>query len=114
MEKECRYSYSDIDDNLIVSCKEENENVRENFMIDNMIFSLTGKGKIVGLQIQNFSEMLKETNIESNILNQLKSINLIILQRENCLFIALKLVLINGEAKVPLGRIFMPQIVRQT
>ena len=49
MEKECKLSYNEIDDSLIVSCREENENVRENFMFDNFIFSLTGKEKIAYL-----------------------------------------------------------------
>ena len=38
-EKECRFSYSDLDDSLIVSCKEENENVKERFNFGNFIIN---------------------------------------------------------------------------
>ena len=98
--KDCRFSYSDFDDSLIVSCKDENENVKERFNFGNFIFNLTGGGKIVGVQILNASEVLPDYNINPNVLSNLKSINLITAQKENCLFVALVLMFRNQEAKI--------------
>lgn len=109
MERDCRVSYNDFDDSLSVSCREEQENIKSNFMIDRFIFSLTGKGKIVALQIRNASEVLAESNIDSSILDNLSSAKIIILKRENCLFIGLKLASTNQIVNLPL-RVFLPQI----
>ena len=98
--KDCRFSYGDFDDSLIVSCKDENENVKERFNFGNFIFNLTGRGKIVGVQILNASEVLPDYNINPNVLSNLKSINLITAQKENCLFVALVLMFRNQEAKI--------------
>ncbi len=113
MEKKCRFSYNEIDDSLLLSCREENENVKENFMFDDIIFSLTGKGKIVGLQIRNMSNILSDSGISPEILNNLKEADLKIIQKENSIFIGIKFVSKNlEEKKIALGRIFMPQIAR--
>jgi uncharacterized protein YuzE len=98
--KECRFSYSDLDDSLIVSCKEENENVKDRFRFGNFIFNLTGRGKIVGIQVSNASDVLPEYNINPNILNELREINLITAQREGCLVMALVLIFKNQQAKI--------------
>lgn len=98
--KECKFSYSNLDDSLIVSCKEDNENVKERFSLGNFIFNLTGRGKIVGIQVLNASEVLPEYNINPNILEELKNINLITAQKNGCLYIALILMFKNQEAKI--------------
>jgi len=102
MDKACRFSYSDLDDSLIVSCKEDNENIRNRFSLGNFIFNLTGKGKIVGIQILNASEVLPEYNIDPNVLSDLKNINLATVQKEGCLFVALVLMFKNKEARIPI------------
>jgi hypothetical protein len=109
MEKKCRFSYNNIDDSLAISCKEENENVRESFMFGEIVFHLTGRGKIIGLQIKNVSQLLSESGINIE-LSELSSINLIIIPKDNCLFIGLNLISKQTETKIPLGRIFMPQL----
>lgn len=98
--KKCRFSYSDLDDSLIVSCKEENENVKERFKLGNFIFNLTGRGKIIGIQVLNVSEVLPEYNINPNLLNELKEISLITAQMKECLIIALVLMFKNQQAKI--------------
>ena len=108
MKKECRFSYSDVDDSLLISCKETNENIKENFMFDNFVISLTGKGKIVGLQIRNASKVLSESGANSSILNELSSVNLIVIKKENCLVIAVGLVSKNQIANIPL-HILLPE-----
>ncbi|VVB83853.1 Uncharacterised protein [uncultured archaeon] len=98
--KECRFSYSGLDDSLIVSCKEENENVKGRFSLGNFIFSLTGRGKIIGIQVLNVSEVLPEYNINPNLLKEIKDINLITAQKEGCLVIALIFTFKNQQAKI--------------
>lgn len=110
MEKKCKFSYNEIDDSLIISCREEDENIRENFMLDDIIFYLTGRGKIVGLQIKNVSSLISEYGYDEKILDNLKEINLIIIPKENSLFIGLKLISTIEEVKLALGRVFMPQL----
>ena len=100
--KECRFSYSNLDDSLIVSWIEENENVRERFNLGNFIFGLTRAGKIVGIQVLNVSEVLTDYNILKSSLEDLKKINIIIDKKEGCLNIALKLFFKNQEAKIPI------------
>jgi hypothetical protein len=99
-EKACRFSYSDLDDNLIISCKEENENVKERFGLGNFIFNLTGRGKIVGVQILNVSEVLPEYNINPSLLNELKSVNLIVAKKNYCLGVALIFAFKSQEGKI--------------
>ena len=98
--KKCRFSYSDLDDSLVVSCREENENVKKRFNLGNFIFNLTGRGKIVGVQVLNASEVLSDYNINPDALNELKNINLIIAQKNGCLVIALILMFKNNQAKI--------------
>ncbi len=98
--KECSFSYSDLDDSLIVSCKEENENIRENFGLGNFIFSLTGKGKIVGIQILNASEILPEYNIDPNNLEELENVKITTSIRGGCLFIGLILSFEESESRI--------------
>lgn len=111
MEKKCRFSYNDIDDSIILSCREENELVKENFMFDDLIFSLTGRGKIVGIQIRNFSKMLSESGINKEIADNIKEASLIIIPKQNNLFIGMIFITNKSEkVNLSLGRIFMPQI----
>ncbi|MEK6935741.1 MAG: hypothetical protein AABW67_03060 [Nanoarchaeota archaeon] len=110
MEKKCKFSYNEIDDSLIISCKEEDENIKENFMLDDIIFYLTGRGKIAGLQIKNASSLFSEYGYDKRILDNLKEISLIVTPRENSLFIGLNLISTIEEVKLALGRVFMPQL----
>lgn len=109
MEKKCRFSYNEIDDSLIISCKEQNEIIKENFMFDDVIFHLTNTGKIAGLQIRNTSSMLSESGLNPKILDNLTGVGLTVIQKEHSLFIGLNLVSEIEKTKLPLGRIFMPQ-----
>lgn len=90
--KECRFSYSNLDDSLTISCRENNENIRERFSLGSFIFNLTGRGKIVGIQIINASEILPFYNIDPEILADLEKVNLITSIDKGALFIALILV----------------------
>ena len=100
-DKECKFSYSDLDDTLIISCREENENVKDNFVLDNFIFSLTGRGKIVGVEILNASEVFKNYNANPSILNDIKKINLIIVRKDNCVAVGIHVLSSNSKATIP-------------
>ena len=80
-------------------------------MFDDLVFSLTGRGKIVGIQIRNFSKMLLESGINKEIAESIKEANLIIMPKQNNLFIGI-VFLTNDLQKVrlSLGRIFMPNL----
>lgn len=108
MEKKCKFSYNDIDDSFIISCRGDNENIKENFMFDDIIFSLSDKGKILGIQIRNITEMLEQSDIDSDILNNLKGIRMNIIQKQYSLSIGIDLISPKLEKKFSLGRIFMP------
>ncbi|MBU4070304.1 MAG: hypothetical protein KJ646_04945 [Nanoarchaeota archaeon] len=107
--KECRFSYGDLDDSLIISCKEENENVKERFALGNFIFSLTGRGKIVGIQILNSSEVLSDYNLNPNLLSEIKNVGLIVAKKDGCLGIALIFNFQNqqGRISIPLMSLTM-------
>lgn len=110
MGKVCRFSYNKIDDSLIISCREQNENIKENFLLDDIIYSLTGKGKIVGLQIKNASVIFSESGLNPGILNKLTDVELIVIPKENGLFVGLKLIASKVASKLALGRVYLPQV----
>jgi len=100
--KECKFSYSELDDSLIVSCREENENVKQRFSLGNFIFNLTGRGKIVGVQILNSSEVLSDYNLNPNLLNEIQEVNLLVAKKDDCLMIALIFTFQNQVGKISL------------
>jgi hypothetical protein len=56
-----------------------------------MVFSLTGKGKIVSIEIREFSSFLANCNIDPLMLDNLKDIELKIVPKKDSLFILLGL-----------------------
>ena len=85
------YSYDDYSDSLIISMRQENEKVRENFEVGDIIFSLTGKGKIVSIEIRGASSFLESCNINPVILANIQSISFEIAVKRDSLFIVLKI-----------------------
>lgn len=110
MEKKCKFSYNEIDDSLIISCRDNYDKFSENFIIDGIIFHLGENGNIIGLNILNVSDTLIECGINPDILENIKSISLNIVPKENCLFIGVNICSEEEELKFPLGRIFMPKL----
>ncbi len=70
------YIYDAEVDDLLISNKEENEKVKNNFLFDDFIISVTAAGKIVGLEIRNISKFLLECGISPEILKNLKEVEL--------------------------------------
>ncbi len=113
MEIECRFSYSDLDDSLMVSWREENENIRENFQVGEIIFSLTGRGKIVGMQIRELTNLLLERGIDEKIISKLDKINAVIIKKDNALYLGLALFGKEMEkVMVPIGLLPVPQVAK--
>ncbi len=94
MEKEklnAKFHYDPDYDSLIISNKEENEVVKHNFMFDYFVISMTGKGKIVGLEIKGASNFLEELGYDSEVLNSIKDTNLVITPKRDTVFIGFTL-----------------------
>jgi len=80
--------YDEDSDSLIVSCIEENEKVKKNFMFDDFIVSTTGRGKIVSLEIREFSDFLREMGQDiSQIKDNLDKMRLVVKPKKELLFI---------------------------
>ena len=110
--KDCRFNYNELDDSLIASFKEQNENVKERFTMGNFIFNLTGRGKIVGIHILNASDVLTDYNLNPNILSELKGVQIIIAKKEGLLGIALILICQNQQGKISIPLMNMSQTLR--
>jgi len=106
----CRFSYSNYDDSLIISCKDENENVKNNFSLGNFIFSLTRRGKIVGIQVLETSEVLSDYNLKPELLNELKNVDLIIENKDGAIMMALLFSFNDKEGKITLPLMNTPII----
>ena len=60
METKRNFDYDNISDSLIISCKKNEEIIKENFVFDNFIISLTQQGKIAVIEILDISDYLIE------------------------------------------------------
>jgi hypothetical protein len=94
------FSYDDYSDSLIVSKKQENEIVKNNFEVGNLIFSLTGKGKIVSIEIREFSSFLESCNIDPNIANIINNIEFIVNPKKDTIFIILKITFLENGIEI--------------
>ena len=107
--EEKNFNYDSFSDSLIISNKRENEKVKENFMFDDIIISLTGRGKIVGIEILDVSSYLENLGFNKEILLNIKMAELEVIQRRESIIITFKLVsTINQqqiEQKIPIGMI---------
>lgn len=91
------FSYDEFSDSLIVSNRQENEIVKDNFEVGDIIFSLTGKGKIVSVEIRGFSNFLDNCDIDPKILNNLKNVELRVIAKKETIFLVLKMETLEGE-----------------
>ena len=91
------FSYDNCSDSLIVSNRQENEIIKNNFEVGDIIFSLTGKGKIVAIEIREFSSFLESCNIEASIIENMNSVELKILPKRDTLFLVLKISFSEGQ-----------------
>lgn len=84
-------NYDENTDSLIVSSIEENERVKKSFAFEDFIISTTGKGKVVSLEIREFSNFLEEIGLDINQIKNLNNLNLIVKPKKELLFIGIGL-----------------------
>ena len=87
-----KFSYDEYSDSLIISNREENEIVKRNFEVGDIIFSLIGKGKIVSIEIRGASSFLESCDIDPNILKFADNIEFQIIPKRGTIFLLLKII----------------------
>ena len=108
MENKKKFSYDEYTDNLIISCKADDEKVKSNFAFDNFVISITGGGKIVGLEIKDVSQLLEEMKIDSSLLDHIESVKLIVSPKRDSIFIGFVIKCIkNKDQMVPVSHVPM-------
>ena len=107
MEK--NFDYDELTDSLIISNRTEQDIVKENFMFDDIVLSLTKEGKISGIEILDASNYLREVGMNPEILQNIKNVELKIVQKRDSVVIMFDINSIIGskmqENKIPLGMI---------
>lgn len=81
------FNYDEISDSLIISRKQENDKVHGSAEIGNLILDFASDGKIVNVEFQNISKFLELMNINSQILNELTEVNLIVQKQNRAIFL---------------------------
>ena len=76
-------------------------------MFDDFVISMTGKGKIVGLEIRSVSNFLEEAGYNPEILNSIKDTNLVVIPKRDTVFIGFTLEASNPKfaQKIPITHI---------
>ena len=109
MDERKNFDYDELSDSLIISCKKKDETIKENFMFDDIILSLTPGGKISVIEILNASNYLEEIGVNPNILNNIQSAELKVTQKKDSIVVRINLNSIIDskiqENKIPLGMI---------
>ena len=99
--------YDNEYDCMMISEKADNEVVKKNFMFDDIIISMAGSGKIVGIEIREASKYLKELGYNPEILNNISDGGLVIKPKKDFLFIGFEILgkLNNIEQRIPVANI---------
>ncbi|MEK6793023.1 MAG: hypothetical protein AABX96_04435 [Nanoarchaeota archaeon] len=94
------FSYDYDYDNLIVSMRQENEKVRENFEMGDIVFSLTGNRKIVSIDIRSASNFLQICGITAEMLKDATNIEFTVIPKLGAIYLVLKIESVKGEHKM--------------
>ncbi len=78
MRKETNFIYDKDYDNLIISNKQENEKVKNNYVFGDFIISVTGNGKVVSLEILQVSNYFEKMGFDPKILENIQNIELVV------------------------------------
>jgi len=86
------FDYDKHTDSLIISRKQEGEQVQGSAEVGNLILDFTSDGKIINVEFQGISQFLESMKINPNILNELESVNLNVQKQKGAisLFVILK------------------------
>ncbi len=85
--EEKNFDYDDISDSLIISRKQADEKVQGSAEVGNLILDFTSGGKIVNVEIQHISRFLEMMNVNTNILNELEGVDLIVQKQRGAVFL---------------------------
>jgi|TARA_B100001971_G_C17884745_1_gene379931 uncharacterized protein YuzE len=86
------FHYDDFSDRLMVFNKDKNEIVDDNHVLGDFIISLSKKGEVVGLEIIGISNILREYDIESKILDNLRNVELKSVSKKGAVYIYFNLI----------------------
>jgi hypothetical protein len=100
-------NYDENTDSLIVSSIEDNEKVKKNFSFGDFIISTTRNGKVVSLEIMEFSDLLKEIGLNITQIRNLNNLNLIVKAKKEQLFIGVGLEDNSAIKQIPIANIPM-------
>lgn len=94
-------------DCLMISEKADNEIVEKNFMFDDITISLTGSGKIVGIEIKDVSNYLEELGYNREILDNIIDGQLVVNPKKDFLFIGFEILgkTLGKEQRIPVATI---------
>jgi len=93
-------------DSLIVSSIEDNEKVKKNFSFGDFIISTTGRGKIVSLEIREFSIFINEMGLDvDKIKGDFDELSLIVKPKRELLFIGIGLKNNSAIKQIPIANI---------
>ena len=85
------FSYDEYSDSLIVSNRNEEDSVEDNFEFGDIVFSLARNGKILGVEIRGVSNFLESCDINSDILKNLRNAKLKVIPKRGIIFLVLKI-----------------------
>jgi uncharacterized protein YuzE len=99
MEKS-EFSYDSYSDSIIISKKQDNEIIKNNFEVGNIIFSLTGRGKIAGIEIREFSSFLESCNLNPLLAEKICEAELNVVVKRETVFLLLRISFNNNETTI--------------
>ena len=81
--KSDNFLYDGRADTLYISRKKSGEKVAGSIEIANILIDITSEGRIVGIEINEVSEFLKNLNIDTNILNGIETASFSVFPKRN-------------------------------
>ena len=81
------FHYDDFSDRLMIFNKDINEKVDDNHIFGDFVVSLSESGEVVGLEIIGVSDVLREYDINPEILNNLKNVGLKAVSKKGAVYI---------------------------
>ena len=99
------FDYDNLSDSLIISRKQPDEKVQGSAEVGDLILDFTSSGKIVSVEFQHVSKFLEMMNVDTNVLNELERVDLIVQKQKGAIFLFAKLKTPTLEQPLPLATI---------
>jgi len=103
--KSKNFDYDEISDSIIISRKQEGEQVQGSAEIGNLILDFAHDGKILNIEFQGISKFLEMMNMNSSILGELIGADLIVQKQKGAVMIFAVLQTPKLKQPVPLAMI---------